>query len=210
MCQPSDLAHVVWIGGSPCAGKSSVARRLAAQHRLRLYHSDALETRPATERQPTKCLLQSLSPDELWLRPVPVQTATELDYCREELAEAVADLRQLSGSQGVLAEGTALLPHAVVPLLTRPDQAVWMVPTPEFQRHHYPLRGEWPHQVVAATSDPARAFENWMERDVRYARIVAATARELDQLVIEVDGRRSIAELSAQIARHLGLGRPPA
>lgn len=208
MCEPSDFAHVVWIGGSPCAGKSSVAQLLVAQHRLRLYQSDPLESRPATDAQPTKRYLQSLSPDDLWLRPVPVQTATELDYCREEFAQVVSDLRLLPRSDTVLAEGTALLPQAVVPLLTRPNQAVWMVPTPEFQRHHYPRRGNWPHEVVAGTSDPAQGFANWMERDVRYARIVAAMARDLDQLVIEVDGRRSVAELAAVIAQHLGLGPP--
>ena len=34
------LRHVYWIGGGSGAGKSTIARRLAARHGLRLYPSD--------------------------------------------------------------------------------------------------------------------------------------------------------------------------
>ncbi len=32
--------HVYWIGGSPAAGKSTIARRLAERYGLRLYVTD--------------------------------------------------------------------------------------------------------------------------------------------------------------------------
>jgi shikimate kinase len=34
------LQHVYWIGGGSGAGKSTIARRLAAQHGLRVYATD--------------------------------------------------------------------------------------------------------------------------------------------------------------------------
>ncbi|HEU4435494.1 MAG TPA: hypothetical protein VFR51_19060, partial [Pyrinomonadaceae bacterium] len=34
------LRNVYWIGGASAAGKSTVARRLAARHGLRLYATD--------------------------------------------------------------------------------------------------------------------------------------------------------------------------
>jgi adenylate kinase family enzyme len=34
------LAHVYWLGGGPGAGKSTIARRLATDHGLRLYDTD--------------------------------------------------------------------------------------------------------------------------------------------------------------------------
>ena len=34
------LKHLYWIGGGSCAGKSTIARRLAAQHGLRVYATD--------------------------------------------------------------------------------------------------------------------------------------------------------------------------
>lgn len=149
-----------------------------------------------------------LTPDEIWLGPVAVQTSTELDYCREECALAVEVLRALPSSPGVVAEGTALLPHGVVPHLSRPGQAVWLVPTPEFQRHAYPLRGPWPRDVVAGTSNPAQAFDNWMERDVGYGRVVVALARALGQSVIDVDGRQSVSELYSVVADRLAFSDP--
>lgn len=34
------LAHVWWVGGSPCAGKSTLAAILARRHGLALYRCD--------------------------------------------------------------------------------------------------------------------------------------------------------------------------
>jgi adenylylsulfate kinase-like enzyme len=37
------LSHVLWLGGSVCAGKSSIARTLGAKDGLRVYHYDRHE-----------------------------------------------------------------------------------------------------------------------------------------------------------------------
>ena len=34
------LAHVYWLGGSPCAGKSSIADSLVERYGFRLYRCD--------------------------------------------------------------------------------------------------------------------------------------------------------------------------
>ncbi len=206
LAKRQDFAHVFWIGGSPCSGKSFIARMLAAKYGLQLYQTDSLEARPVSpEHQPVMHYLSSLSGDELWLRPVPLQVSTALEYCREEFGLALEDLRAIPSSPGIIIEGTALLPHCVVPLLTRPRQAIWLVPTAEFQRKFYPLRGEWPQAVVSGTSDPAQAFENWMERDVRYGRIVARIARELDQAVIDVSEEQTLAENAQRVEDYFQL-----
>lgn len=205
MNETQNLSHVFWIGGSPCSGKSSIAQKLAAKYGLQLYHTDALEARPTSPAQPMMHYLSSLNPNEQWLRPVPLQVATELEYCREEFTLALEDLKKMPDSPGIIVEGTALLPHCVVPLLTRSSQAIWLVPTAEFQRKHYPLRGDWPQEVVRPTSNPVQAFENWMERDVRYGRIVIKIARELEQQVIEVDGQQTLQENFRAVEEYLQL-----
>jgi shikimate kinase len=39
---PAQLSHIYWIGGGSGAGKSTIARRVAAEHGLRLYETDAM------------------------------------------------------------------------------------------------------------------------------------------------------------------------
>ena len=51
------LGHVYWIGGGSGAGKSTIARRLAARHGLRLYATDEVmrdhaRLPPGRARQP--------------------------------------------------------------------------------------------------------------------------------------------------------------
>jgi predicted kinase len=45
------LRHVYWVGGSG-AGKSTIVRRLAARHGLRLYATDDVMANHARRRQP--------------------------------------------------------------------------------------------------------------------------------------------------------------
>jgi adenylylsulfate kinase-like enzyme len=36
------LAHILWMGGSPCSGKTSIADLLADQYSLVVYHVDEM------------------------------------------------------------------------------------------------------------------------------------------------------------------------
>lgn len=38
LAQP--LSHIYWIGGSPCAGKTTIARKLAAEYGFTYYKCD--------------------------------------------------------------------------------------------------------------------------------------------------------------------------
>lgn len=196
------LSHVYWLGGSPCSGKTSIAEALAAAQGLTLYNCDEAYFRHAKritpEGQPTYFRVTHLSWEEIWMRPVDQQIAEEIEVYREQFPFILGDLLALPASQPILAEGAALLPEFVAPLLTDAHRAVWVVPTAEFQRYHYSQR-EWAKEIAKTCSDPARAFENWMQRDIGYARHVrqAAENRGLDTLV--VNGERSIAENTAWV-----------
>ncbi len=69
-----ELTHVYWLGGSPCAGKSSIADALAETHRLYLYRTDEAffrhEKIVTPELQPILHKLTHYSAEELWMRPV--------------------------------------------------------------------------------------------------------------------------------------------
>ncbi len=105
------LRHVYWIGGGSGAGKSTIARRIAAQHGFRVYSTD-------------EAMLETFH----WFRG-------------EGFGLIVEDLLRLPTDAGVIAEGFRLLPRLVKPLLAEPAHAVWLLPTPEFRRAVFDGRG---------------------------------------------------------------------
>lgn len=203
-----ELKNVYWIGGSPCSGKSTIAEALVAGLGLVSYNCDDAFYRhgemitPA--KQPVFSRILSYSPEELWMRPVEQQTAEEIEIYREEFPLIISDLRSLIGSCPILAEGAALMPELVLPLLDDPRQAIWVIPTAEFQQTHYRQRA-WAQDVVSACSDPDQAFQNWMERDMRFAEYVRQTAEARGGRVLVVDGAQPVAENITHVQRHFGL-----
>ncbi|HEV2458555.1 MAG TPA: hypothetical protein VGS80_09335, partial [Ktedonobacterales bacterium] len=105
-----------------------------------------------------------------------------------------------------LAEGFRLLPRLVAPLLSTPDQAVWLVPTPAFRRTAFDGRGfTW--EIPSKTSDPKRALSNLLDRDRLFTDEVFEEAAKLHLHVVEVDGTLNVEELTQRVAKSLGLTR---
>ncbi len=203
------LRHVFWMGGSPCAGKTSIARDLVDRYRFQYYECDHAFYRHnetvTLENQPVFYRVMHLSSEALWMRPVEQQVCEEIEIYREEFLLILQDLLMLDGSQPVLAEGAALLPECVVPLLSSPRQAVWIVPTSEFQLDHYSRR-EWTGNILKDTSNPGQAFQNWMNRDIAFARFVRQEAEQRGLRVLVVDGKDSIEENIRRVEEHFQPG----
>jgi len=203
------LAHVLWLGGSPCSGKSSIARLLASEGQLRTYHCDdefpRHQQRITPQQQPTMDKWTTTAWNELWMQPPETLLAEAIAAYREHLAMVVDDLQALPGTAPILAEGTCLLPNEVHALLSHPRQAIWLVPTEEFQRAHYAKRGPWVQELVSQCEQPEQAFQNWMDRDVAFAKWVEQSTGELGLRVVTVDGKRTIADNVQLVARHFGL-----
>jgi hypothetical protein len=202
------LAHVYWLGGSPCAGKSSIADTLVTSRGMTLYRADdafSAHTEKITAgQQPIFYKVTHYSSEQLWMRPVEQQAAEEVALYREEFALILEDLLALPATKPILAEGAALLPACVAPLLQDPRHAIWVVPSVEFQLHHYAQR-VWARDVVKGCTQPEQAFQNWMQRDIRFARHVIQEAQRLKQRVLVVDGMRSLVETTAEVRHHFSL-----
>jgi 2-phosphoglycerate kinase len=204
-----DLQHVYWIGGGSGSGKSTMARRLAARHALRWYSTDETMAAHAGRIVPEECPFltefAAMNMDERWVDRSPETMLTTFHWFRGEgFGLIIEDLLRLPAQPAVIAEGFRLLPHLVKPLLARPGQAVWLLPTPAFRLAAFESRGSmW--QIAGRTSNPERALRNLLERDRMFTDRLRDEAHRLDLPVINVDTTMTADDLAEQMARTLAL-----
>jgi hypothetical protein len=204
----ADLQHVRWIGGGSGAGKSTVARQLAADHGLRLYHAEPFSKyvgRADPGATPLSQEFMAMDMDERWVNRSPaVMLETFHGFQGEGFDLVLDDLRALPPDPPVLAEGFSLLPRLVAPLLSGPRQAVWLLPTPEFRGAAFESRGStW--TIPNKTSDPQRALANLLARDQLFTDQLRAQARAAGLQIVDVDGSLDVTESVARVGEAAGV-----
>ncbi|HEX6509791.1 MAG TPA: hypothetical protein VF221_19360 [Chloroflexota bacterium] len=206
------LRHVRFIGGGSGAGKSTVARRLAAHHGLRLYDAERFSSyvpRTTPADAPLLHAFMAMDMDERWLTRSPqVMFDTFHGFQGEQFDLVLEDLLALPTAPPVLAEGFPLLPRLVAPLLSGTGQAVWLMPTPKFRRTAFDSRGStW--DIPRKTSNPERALANLLARDQLFAEEVLREVTGLGLPVIHVDLSVTLDELVNRVAAVLDLSPSP-
>lgn len=205
---PERLRHIRWIGGGSGAGKSTIACLLAEEYGLRLYHCDDTQSahtaRSNAADHPLLHAFLALTMDERWVKRTPEEMfRTFHGFHGEGFRLILEDLLDLPTDVPVLVEGYKLLPRLVFPLLSRVDQAVWLIPTPEWRRTALSRRGSlW--SIAGRTSDPQTALANSLARDALYTEEVARQAAALQLPIIEVNGSTTVDELMERAAHCLG------
>ena len=206
---PEELAHVFWIGGGSGAGKSAAARRLAAEHGLRIYATDDAMAhhvrRTSRDESPALAAFLAMDMDERWLTRSPQVMLESFHWFRGEgFHLIVEDLVGLPTSPPVVVEGFRLLPHLVHPLLADPRRAVWLLPTPELRRAAFESRGStW--AIAGRTSEPEQALRNLLERDRLFTERVAADARRLGLRTIQIGIETPEGDVARRVASAFGL-----
>jgi hypothetical protein len=220
MALPDLTSHTIyWLGGAPCAGKSTVAQRLAEANDLVLYECDAAAgdntvaslhpSRSDAVHHPTIYRVARTPWDVLFMRPVAEMLCDVLRYYAEEWPMIIEDLAALPAGQPILVEGNALLPNLVSSPEPCQSRAVWLAPSEQFLRQHYPKRSEWVGQALARFSNPEAAFSNWMDRDVAFAAHILAEASRLGCRWMVVDGSQNDAQVTQRVANLLHLSCSP-
>jgi len=201
--------HVYWIGGGSGAGKSTIARRIAAEQGFRVYTTDDVMADHARRSSREDCpLLQTfmdMDMDERWVNRSPKIMLETFHWFQGEGFELIIqDLLQLPREVGVIVEGFRLLPHLVKPLLRVPGHAVWLLPTPEFRRVVVESRGGSAWGFLARTSEPETALSNLLERDRMFTEILREQTAQLGLHAIEVDTTTTEDDLGKQVTDVFG------
>jgi hypothetical protein len=203
------LAHVLWIGGAPNVGKTTLSRLLAGKYDLKIYNADWHHVREHQNRgggAPSGW--DQLTMDQRWVHPSPQELAErDIANWTARFRLVVEDVRVLPDTRPIVAEGPALFPWCVAPLVRSARQAIFLLPTPEFRERVLARRyrdepgGERP---VDLTSDPDRARRNIAGRDALLSTRIAASCDELGLRWVRVDGSRDIDDSIALLEEHFG------
>jgi len=177
------VEHVLWIGGAPGAGKTTVATLIARRHGLRWYGADTRtwehRDRALREGNAAAHRWEAMDPAERWMTPTPEEMLA-MSLHRERGAMVVDDLRALPRAPLVVAEGTTLPAWAV----KAPSPAVWLIPTREFQERAFAER-----QLAPGVAALYRLYTD----------VVAQEAREHGVHVLTIDGAKNIPAVAAEV-----------
>lgn len=193
-------AHVFWIGGSPCAGKTSIADALATKYQGNVYHFDRMErdhiARSNEATNPDLMAFLAMNMDQRWLTRSPDAMARNaIVSWQARFPLVLEDVRAFPANAPLFAEGPGLFPGCVAPLLINPQQAVWLVTTePLCMAVRRQRRGS-----ALGTSDPDLALRNIVRRDLRMARFVKRQAAARQLTCHEVDGSHPLAQMLALV-----------
>jgi hypothetical protein len=123
-----------------------------------------------------------------------------LESFRARLPFVLNDLVNLVEDVPLIAEGFGLTPDLIAPLLSKPNQGVWLVPGDAFKLESMRQRDKpaWRHE----TSSPELALNNLLERDRSLTQHFRREAEARGLTVLEVDGSLSPEALADRLEAH--------
>ncbi|SHH06281.1 hypothetical protein [Streptoalloteichus hindustanus] len=188
-----------------------MARILAERFGTYVYDGDRAElgwvARCTPDRHPYLCAMARLA-DEQRSQLTPEDQFNGMASLHGETVEfLVEDLLALPADRLVLVDYFGIAPRDLAPLLTWREQAVFVLPTPEFRRRVLGIRFADPDRarVNWGDGDHTRAFANRLARDELWDAELRRQAAAADLPVLAVDGTRDAAELADDLARRFRL-----
>jgi len=207
------LAHVLWIGGGPCAGKTTLSRLLAGKYDFRIYN---LDWRYATEDRfrigPAARWWGAHTMDERWVDITADELFERSTACwTEQFPIAIDQLLALPASRPIIAEGPGALPWLVGPVIRDVGQAIFLVPELAVRDRVVGARERVGGPVAyQKTTDPDRARSNHRERDRRLCLDIEASCRELGLRVVRVADPLDLETRVSLVEDHFGPHLPTA
>ncbi|MEM7735408.1 MAG: hypothetical protein AAF267_06410 [Deinococcota bacterium] len=175
----------VFIGGSPCSGKSTVCNYLASKYKARAYHCDGQYENHLLRAQEGSILasIKHLEWHDLFVNKKSEIMAHKEFAANLELGVfAIQDVDDIQ--KPTFAEGMPFLPSLAHGCNLN---IVFLIPTREFQWASYSQR-DWIHGLLESAPNPRATFNNWMERDYLNGKRISDEASKYGYPILQVDG----------------------
>ncbi len=207
-----ELSHVIWIAGSPGSGKSTISHTITRIYVFLDYHVDALAENHFARRiaagDAGATEFMKMNMNQRWIeRSVETLVQETIESWTRDFHLVIEDLLAMPKERIIVAEGN-FFPASVAPYLSQPHQAIWLVPTNAFserarrQKRAALIERQKRHGVYNEGSDSEKRLQNIIARDQQLARYVKQQAEELHLPCYEVDGSRSLEEMTDLVERH--------
>jgi 2-phosphoglycerate kinase len=199
------LHKSIWIGGSPCSGKSTCADCLSKEYGFSVYRCDDYMYKHVEKsdqfENPTMHKYKSLKWNEIWMRQVNDQVIDEINFYYEEFEMILRDIADMEYSNGIVIEGAAVLPDLIRTIGVEENRVLYLLPTKEFQYDKYSKR-EFIKDILKECISPAEAFKNWMERDQGVSKYIKQKALDNRYKFMVIDGKKDIDSIYQEVKTH--------
>lgn len=180
---------IYWLGGSTCAGKTTISNILSEKYGFNVYHCDEylakhIEKSNVQEHPNLNRVIKTSWNDILGMK-VEEYLKWTIGLFKEEFKMILEDLYNFSDGTPTLIEGVGLLPELIKNEISDVDHAVWLVSDELFYKRHQMKRKEM-FERIRECLNPEQALENYINCDLEMGRYIINDAKRLGLNVIEI------------------------
>ena len=197
---------IYWIGGSTCAGKTTISNILAVKYGFTVYHCDEYlgKHMEKSNAQEHPNLSRKVSFNDILSMKVEEYLNWSMDVFNEEFEMILEDLDKLSDGKPILVEGVNLLPKLIKDEITDINHAVWLVANEVFYKKHQMQRNEM-FERVKECSNPEQALHNYINDDLAFGKHILKDTKRLGLKVMEVENESDIMKYVEVVSSYFNL-----
>ena len=197
-----------WLGGSTCAGKTTISNALSVKYGVTVYHCDEYLVKHIeksnAQKHPNLNNIAKTSWNDILSMNVEEYIKWTTGSFREEFDMILEDLYQLPDDKPILVEGINLLPKLINEEIANINHAVWLVADEPFYIKHQMNRKEL-FERVNECSNQEQALQNYMSNDLAFGKYILNETKKLGLNVIKTNNESDIKKNIKLISRHFGL-----
>ncbi len=185
----NNTSKIYWLGGSTCAGKTTISNILSEKYGFNVYHCDEYLAKHIQKSNPQEHpnlnRVTKISWNDILNMKVEEYLKWTIGLFKEEFKMILEDLNNFSDGKPILVEGVGLLPELINNEISDIDHAVWIVADELFYKGHQMERKEL-FERIRECSNPEQALENYINYDLAMGRYIINDAKRLGLSVVEI------------------------
>lgn len=213
MSSKPSLQHVLWIGGAPCAGKTTLSKRLSSDFDMLYYDGDdRFEehfTTASAEESPVTCKAKKRCEEEgssVWMFEQKVEEMATFmrDLGREDLTRVEKDLLELPSARPIVVD----LYNGHPPWMRKiadPNRMIFLVSTDTFQESGWHQRDGAFRREIEQCSNPEWSMKQFVDCCLMMSRQVTEECRKFGLPFLVTGGCMELDEAYEAVCSHFCL-----